>query len=97
MNTSIRLKTGIIDFLFGPARKWISGMPINNVKRAELIARLVPQACPFEQTISIFGHTIVRIPPLCKLNPTYDQLVELRYRAINYLAEAGEDVARWFQ
>lgn len=29
----------------------------------------------------------VRIPPLCKLNPFYDQLMELQFHAQNLLEE----------
>ncbi|OKH57096.1 Mo-dependent nitrogenase C-terminal domain-containing protein [Scytonema sp. HK-05] len=36
-----------------------------------------------------------RIPPLRKLNPAYEQVVSLRFKALSYLAdECGEDVAR---
>ncbi len=37
--------------------------------------------------------TLLSIPPLCKLNPLYEQVVGLRFRALCYLAdECGEDV-----
>jgi hypothetical protein len=34
---------------------------------------------------------------LCKLNPLYEQLVGLRFRALSYLADdCGEDVSQYF-
>ncbi|MFM7527545.1 MAG: Mo-dependent nitrogenase C-terminal domain-containing protein [Nodosilinea sp.] len=36
---------------------------------------------------------LVHIPPMCKINPLYEQLVGLRFQALSYLAnECGEDV-----
>jgi len=50
--------------------------------------------CPFEQDIYLFGRKIGHIPPLCKLNPLYEELIGLRFRALCYLAdECGQDVS----
>jgi hypothetical protein len=39
------------------------------------------------------GRKLFHIPPLCKLNPLYEEVVSLRFRALCYLAdECGEDV-----
>jgi hypothetical protein len=55
---------------------------------------MIPAQCPFERDVKLFGHKIVHIPPLCKLNPIYEQLVGLRFRALSYLADdCGEDVS----
>lgn len=43
------------------------------------IARLIPDTCPFERTIHI-GKWVIKIPPLCKLNPFYDQLMEFKWK-----------------
>lgn len=44
----------------------------------------------------LFGHQVAYIPPLCKLNPLYDELVELRFKALCYLAdECGEDISAY--
>ena len=54
---------------------------------------MIPTQCPFERDISLFGRTIVSIPPLCKLNPLYEELIGLRFRALCYLADdCGEDI-----
>jgi hypothetical protein len=43
--------------------------------------------------VVLFKKKLVHIPAMCKLNPLYDQLVGLRFRALSYLAdECGEDV-----
>ena len=41
----------------------------------------------------MLGHISVHIPPLCKLNPLYEEVVGLRFRALCYLAdECNENV-----
>jgi hypothetical protein len=48
--------------------------------------------------VKMFGHTLFHIPPMCKLNPVYDQLIELRFRALSFLAdECGEDTTPYCQ
>lgn len=79
--------------LLQPARHWLDSLEIRNVKTARRLARLIPAQCPFERDIKFMGHTVAHIPPLCKLNPFYDQFVTLRFRALCYLAdECGEDI-----
>lgn len=79
--------------LLAPLRQWLDGIDINHPALANRIARLIPAQCPFERNIQLFGYQIVRIPPLCKLNPFYEQFVSLRFRALCYLAdECGEDI-----
>lgn len=79
--------------LLQPLRQWLDNLEVHNPKAAHRIAKLIPAQCPFERDVKFFGRTIARIPPLCKLNPVYDQLVSLRFRALCYLAdECGEDI-----
>lgn len=79
-----------------PVREWLDGMDIEDPRVARFICKLVPPQCPFERDIKLFGHKIVHIPPLCKLNPLYEQLVGLRFRALSFLAdECQEDVSRY--
>jgi hypothetical protein len=55
---------------------------------------LIPAQCPFERDICVLGRCFLHIPPLCKLNPLYEQLVALRFRALCYLAdECGQDIS----
>ncbi|MFQ3626394.1 MAG: Mo-dependent nitrogenase C-terminal domain-containing protein [Cyanobacteriota bacterium] len=76
-------------------RRWIGGLKVNNRRFAHLICRLIPCCCPFERDLLLFGR-MVHIPALCKLNPLYDELVGLRFRALTYLADGcGEDVTRY--
>jgi hypothetical protein len=76
-----------------PVRKWLDNLEINTPELARLICRVIPAQCPFARDIQVGGRTIVSIPPLCKLNPLYEELVCLRFRALCYLAEeCGEDV-----
>lgn len=79
--------------LLDPVRHWLDGLEVKDAKVARFLCRLIPPQCPFERDITLFGRKIVHIPPLCKLNPLYDQLVGLRFRSLTYLAdECGEDI-----
>lgn len=79
--------------LLHPIRERLDQLEVRNIKTARWIAKLIPAQCPFERDIKLLGRTVARIPPLCKLNPLYDQFVMLRFRALCYLAdECGEDI-----
>jgi len=83
----------LLSTLLRPLRKWLDSREIQNPKLAKLIAKTIPAQCPFERDIVLFGRKVAHIPPMCKLNPLYDQFVSLRFRALCYLAdECGEDI-----
>jgi hypothetical protein len=43
----------------------------------------------------VFGYGF-HTPPLCELNPFYDEFVSLRFRALSYLADVcGENVDKY--
>ena len=74
-------------------RSWLDRVEVQDAKIAHRLCRMIPSQCPFERDVSLFGHTLFHIPPMCKLNPLYDEVVALRFRALCYLAdECGEDV-----
>lgn len=76
-----------------PLRQWLDKLQIQNCKLAKFIAKVIPAQCPFERDIIVFGRKIAHIPPMCKLNPLYDEFVALRFRALCYLVdECGEDI-----
>ena len=76
-----------------PIRQWLDNIEINTPRMAHQICKLIPAQCPFERKIQLFGRTLFHIPPLCKLNPLYEQLVGLRFRALCYLTDVcGEEV-----
>jgi hypothetical protein len=82
--------------LFRPLRQWVSRLRVETPRRARKVAELIPAQCPFERDIVVWGRSIAHIPPLCKLNPLYNELVELRFRALCYLAdECGEDISAY--
>ncbi|HBE18461.1 MAG TPA: nitrogenase [Cyanobacteria bacterium UBA11149] len=83
-----REKAGF-DLLF-PLRRWVDRVQVGNRKFAHLICQIIPCCCPFERDINLFGKTH-HIPPLCKLNPLYDEFVGLRFRALNYLADVCQE------
>lgn len=79
--------------LLQPLRHWLDSLEIQNRELARFIAKMIPAQCPFERDIIFFGRKIAHIPPMCKLNPLYDELVGLRFRALCYLADVcGEDI-----
>lgn len=79
-----------------PMRDWLDGLEIQDPSVAEFLCKMIPSQCPFERDIKLFGHKVVHIPPLCKLNPLYEQLVSLRFRALSYLADdCGKDVSQY--
>ncbi|MBW4669233.1 MAG: Mo-dependent nitrogenase C-terminal domain-containing protein [Cyanomargarita calcarea GSE-NOS-MK-12-04C] len=82
--------------LLQPLRERLDTLDIHNPKLAKLIAKLIPAQCPFERDIMLFGRKIGHIPPMCKLNPLYDQFVGLRFRALCYLVDrCGEDITSY--
>ncbi|XHX81303.1 MAG: Mo-dependent nitrogenase C-terminal domain-containing protein [Stenomitos frigidus ULC029] len=79
-----------------PLRRWLSELEIRDRNSARLLCSLIPARCPFERTFNFFGRTVLSIPPLCKLNPFYNELVALRFRSLCYLAEVvGDDISRF--
>lgn len=77
-------------------QSWIESIPVENPKRAHRIISLIPADCPFERDLKLFGRVFAHIPPMCKLNPLYDQLIMLRFKAMCYLAdECGEDISAY--
>ena len=67
---------------------------INKCQMAHRICQMVPAHCPFERNVVLFGRSLFQIPALCKLNPFYEQVIELRFRALSYLADqCDEDVS----
>lgn len=79
-----------------PVRDWLDHLDIHDPKVAHFLCKMIPPQCPFERDITLFGRKVVHIPPLCKLNPLYEQLVGLRFRALSYLADqCGEDVSEY--
>lgn len=79
-----------------PIRQWLDDLPVDDRKMARTLASVIPAQCPFERTVKLYGRTVLYIPPLCKLNPFYEELVGLRFRALCYLAdECGEDISSY--
>lgn len=84
----------VADRLLYPIRQWLDGFEVRDALVARRLCLLIPASCPFERNIQLFGRHLVRIPPMCKLNPLYEQLVGLRFRSLSFLADVcGEDIA----
>ena len=82
--------------IFKPIRNWLDNIDISNPQLAHKLCRNIPAQCPFERDIILFGRNLIHIPPMCKLNPVYQEVVTLRFRAMCYLVdECGEDVSQY--
>lgn len=79
-----------------PLRRRVDSIQVRDRQLAHRLCKLIPAQCPFERDVKVFGKTLFHIPPMCKLNPLYDEVVGLRFRALCYLAdECGEDVSQY--
>lgn len=80
--------------LFQTIAQRLDSIEIQTAQTAHLLCRLIPAQCPFERTICYCDRALLHLPSLCKLNPFYEQVVSLQFRALCYLADVhSEDVA----
>jgi hypothetical protein len=85
-----------VAFLLRPVAAQLDAIEIQSAETAHFFCRLIPAQCPFERDVQVFGRVLFHIPPMCKLNPLYEQLVTLRFKALCYLADVcGEDIAAY--
>lgn len=80
-------------------RGWLDAQAPSDPAIARLLVKLIPAQCPFERDVTVLGHRIVHIPPMCRINPLYEQLMALRFRCLCLLAgeppsRAGEPPSR---
>ncbi|MEM6752283.1 MAG: Mo-dependent nitrogenase C-terminal domain-containing protein [Cyanobacteria bacterium P01_C01_bin.38] len=79
-----------------PLRVWVDNIEVRDRQFAHRVCKLIPAQCPFERDVKLFGRTLFHIPPMCKLNPLYEEVVALRFRGLCYLAdECGEDISQY--
>jgi tellurite resistance protein len=82
--------------LLKPMQDWLDHLDVKDPRLARFLCKMIPPQCPFERDVVLFGHKLIHIPPMCKLNPLYEQLVGLRFRALSYLADdCREDVSKY--
>ena len=81
--------------LLNPLRQHLKSITIKNAQQAHFVCGLIPARCPFERKIALNRRTLISIPPLCKLNPFYEEVSALRFNALTFLAETGEDVSQY--
>ena len=79
-----------------PVKDWLDAWEVHDPRVARFVCKMIPPQCPFERDVVLFGRKIVHIPPMCKLNPLYEQLVGMRFRALCYLADdCHEDISSY--
>ncbi len=70
---------------------------IKEKKVAQKIVIFIPSQCPFARDIYWGDRKILTIPPLCKINPFYEDLMMLRFKALCFLSEIGDDITPYCQ
>lgn len=86
----------LLEILLQPVRNWLDVLEVKDAELARWICKLIPAQCPFERDVKLFGRTLFHIPPMCKLNPLYEQFIMLRFRALCHLVdECGEDISTY--
>jgi hypothetical protein len=94
MANSINLPNGID--LLAPVRRCLNCLEVENINLAKWLCQILPARCPFERNFKLWGGMTAYLPPLCKLNPLYDEIVNLQFRALCYLAdECGLDITAY--
>jgi len=79
-----------------PVKDWLDGWEVHDPRVAHFVCKMIPSQCPFERDIVLFGRKIVHIPAMCQINPLYEQLVGMRFRALCYLADdCKEDLSTY--
>ena len=69
-----------------PLKNWLDDLDPCDERISSFIVHLIPSQCPFERDIILFGRKLVHIPPMCKINPLYEELVALRFRCLGHLS-----------
>lgn len=95
INNLIFREIALIPLVFIKER--LENWEIREKDMAKKIVSLIPNQCPFAKDIYLFNRRLFTIPPLCKLNPFYEDLMMLRFRALCYLSEMGEDITPYCQ
>ena len=70
-------------------RHTLAAIEIHDPSLAQFLCWCIPASCPFHRTITVLGYSI-SIPPLCQLNPLYEELMGLRCRALQSLTQKAD-------
>lgn len=69
-------------WILAPIQQQISHLEVRDVRLARILCWLIPASCPFARKLQLGDRVLLEIPPLCKLNPFYDLLMELRFKSL---------------
>ncbi len=93
--SALTLGQRVVNAVLQPVRRWLECLEVRDRQLAHRLCRLIPAHCPFERDI-VVAQWHIHIPPLCQINPLYEELMVLRYRALCYLAdECHEDISAY--
>lgn len=82
---------------FNYIKNKLESWEIKEKEVAQKIVALIPSQCPFAKDIYWCDRKVFTIPPLCKINPFYEDLMMLRFKALCFLSEIGEDITPYCQ
>ncbi len=68
-----------------PVRDWLDAIEPREPAVTRLLVKPIPAQCPIERDVVVFGRKLAHIPPLCQINPLFDQLMGLRFRCLCFL------------
>ncbi len=68
-------------------KRWIAAIEVRHVFIARWICHLIPNTCPATHDVHLFGRTVLSVPSLCRFNPFQEELIDLRFRAADFLYE----------
>lgn len=96
LKKGLQSNSRVLPNVLSPWRQWLNKIAVRNPAQAHLICQVIPVQCPFEQKVRIGRLIHINVPPLCKLNPLYEEVVNLRFRVLCYLAEeCSADICRY--
>ncbi|MEG4209863.1 Mo-dependent nitrogenase C-terminal domain-containing protein [Microcoleus sp. S13_B4] len=75
------------DRLVEPVRQWLDNIAVGDPQVPRWLCQLIPLRGSCERDIQLWGHHLFHIPPICNLNPVYEELVGLRFRLLSYLTD----------
>jgi hypothetical protein len=73
--------------LLAALKEQINTLEVHNIQVAKWICRVIPNTCSTGYDLRFWGRTWLHLPSLCELNPLTDELVDLRFRAADFLFE----------
>ena len=63
-----------------PVQEWLDHLDVEDPRLAKFLCKMSPPQCPFERDIQLFGHKVVHIPPMCKVQKCSQKMGQICFR-----------------